>query len=148
MAVPQTLDEDAVWDATQLKERIETAVVQLKVVTPCEQCPKYQLYPGPSFGLHPRNQLAVRLYYSAARERRVGTFAGAFLSWTLSPVDADAVIRRNAHQLGSEIDEWQTFEKLMVIDQAFTVTRGEREAAEAERKSDERQREQNLRQGS
>lgn len=107
---------------------------------PCESCPKYRLYPGPTYGLHPGNFLAVSLYYKAYSQHRVGTFGGAFLLGTMTNESARAVLDLHDHLIVDDLHRQTLFDKMKLIDRIATqkVCEDEdrqRKAAEAQAES-------------
>jgi hypothetical protein len=97
--------------------------------TPCDRCPKYALHPGPTFGLHPNNRFAIDLYYSIARQERVGTFDGAYLLGTLRAEAVWPTLEAHRDRLPTPQHRQWMFEKLMLIDRIATEKKAAREEA-------------------
>lgn len=138
MAAAPRYDQDV--DPLEQAKEIKRRLAQVKVETPCDRCPKMKLHPGVTFGLHPANVLAVRLYYQVARERRVGDMGGIYLLHTVTAEDAEAVLRVNEHEFGSWLARRNTFDKIMLIDELATARRNEMEKEERARVREEMER--------
>jgi hypothetical protein len=109
---------------------------QLTLQPDCPSCPKYKLYPGPTFGLHPKNALAVRLYYLAARDDRLATMGGAPLMSGIDPGAAIEVLDLYDDHFATQHDKQVCFEKMMVINQvSCEVRRGKEEREQAAREA-------------
>jgi len=88
---------------------------------PCRRCPKYLLYPA-TFGLHPANFTAVKLYRLAASDLRSGESASLF--GTLQMEQAVAILDQHCRlNVMSELQRWETLELMWLLDRVATQKR-------------------------
>ena len=120
------------------------------VRTPCDICPKNRLWPddgskplpGSTRGLHPDNELAVRLYYYARDVQRVGTFDGAPLMRTITLPGVQVILDEFAEYMPTWMARQNMLTKILILDEVATdvLFKDEESKREARRRADEAKR--------